>query len=120
MSEKYNGWTNRETWLVNLHFGDDDYSIRDYVQQANGDISTVADNLESWVRDYVEEALRETHGFISDMLNLSSVNWYELAEGYVQEYWIEPTEEEEEEEEVAEREYHKKTYPLPKEEEETE
>ncbi len=64
MDNTYNGWTNRETWLVNVWFGcgwlesDDVQSTRDFMEEQ-------IDQLESWIRDFID---------------LSAINWDELEE----------------------------------------
>jgi len=74
---KYNGWTNRETWLVNLHFGD-------YFQEVAEDGEQVmADYIEQTVWDLFDEA--NIPPFFSDMIDLGIVNWKELEEHYVTE-----------------------------------
>ena len=58
----YNGWTNRETWLVGLWFN----------PEAKSDV------------DYLEEHLWEEYeklpGFFKDCVDLSSINWKEIRE----------------------------------------
>lgn len=63
--DTYNGWTNRETWLVNLWFGghweshDDVESTREYIEgQVNEEL-----NLPDWLKDFI---------------SIDSVNWHEL------------------------------------------
>ena len=61
--KNYNGWENRETWLVNLHF----------------EINS-KDDLE-YVKNHVEEMENEianSYPFISDYLDFSLINWSEL------------------------------------------
>jgi len=65
----YNGWTNRETWLVNIWFGDDDYLT---------DMS--AAEIQNVVAEYVEEKIGESGGFIYDMINFECIDWDELAD----------------------------------------
>ena len=70
----YNGWTNRETWLVNLHFGDM--------------FSEDTDDGETWsaeaLRDYIEEYVSEypNCSFIADMIDLGCIDWGSLEEHY--------------------------------------
>lgn len=78
---KYNGWTNKETWLVNVHYMDSmpDYYIDMAVYHVD------ADELEEAVRHIAEEceALSQLPaGLLSDFINdaWSEVNWYELAD----------------------------------------
>lgn len=63
----YNGWTNRETWLVNIWFMDG----------INGPID--ADSIESMVTEYVDEIVPEP-SFVTDMIDLNCINWEELAD----------------------------------------
>ena len=74
----YNGWTNRETWLVNIWFMDNLYlELRDVVSQ--GDRAR-------YIRDYVEEHVDNSDipdSFINDLIDISSVNWHELANVHV-------------------------------------
>jgi hypothetical protein len=73
----YNGWTNRETWLVNLHFGDYFQEVAEDGQQL------MADYIEQTVWDLFDEA--DIPPFFADMINLGIVNWRELSEHYVTE-----------------------------------
>jgi len=58
--ETYNGWTNRETWLVNVWFNPES---REDVQFA---------------RETLEEEESNLHGCLKDMSGLDRVNWEEL------------------------------------------
>lgn len=76
---KYNGWTNWETWLVNLWWGD---SLLSYVEEDN-----IKDHED--LMNYVQEAFTDVYdlnavGFIGDVLNgfWSEVNWRELLTHY--------------------------------------
>ena len=77
----YNGWTNKETWLVNLWYMD---SMPDYFADA-GQYEVHAVDLEESVKYIAEEceALSQLPaGLLSDFINTcwGEVNWYELAE----------------------------------------
>jgi hypothetical protein len=76
--EKYNGWTNRETWLVNLYFGDTFWQI------AHDTSGITPDFMAGEVSAWIEEKLSydDVNGFIWDMLDLSRINWIELAMHY--------------------------------------
>lgn len=68
---KYNGWTNRETWLVNLWFGDNLY------QEFKYGVEISADYIRGMIEKYVYGQI-ESSGFIADMLDLDAVNYQEL------------------------------------------
>lgn len=70
----YNGWTNRETWLVNLWFGD-------YLEDMAMDNKIDAEFIQNEIDGYVEHC-KITSGFILDMLDLSCINYEELANHY--------------------------------------
>jgi hypothetical protein len=77
----YNGWTNKETWLVNLWYMD---SMPDYFAGA-GQYEVHAIDLEESVKQIAEEckALSELPaGLLSDFIDTcwAEVNWYELTE----------------------------------------
>jgi hypothetical protein len=105
----YNGWTNRETWLVNLWYGDsfgdmvrnevedgvyaedveaiadgfsDEYNKKEYVGDMANDM---AERYEQWVLETIQEELDKLSGFLSDFLNLELINWYELGREVVRE-----------------------------------
>jgi hypothetical protein len=78
----YNGWTNKETWLVNLWLGDDFVALSE-----EGQIIT-----EAFIRetvDYIcESETKSVEGrFLMDLLNcaLGEINYFELAQHYAPE-----------------------------------
>ncbi len=81
----YNGWKNKETWLVNLWLGD----MLTMDQEAGNEIT--ADYIEMLVEDMVDGALdrgaRNFNGFVVDLLNcaLGEIDYHELADHYVEE-----------------------------------
>jgi len=78
----YNGWTNRETWLVNLWYGDDLASIL----SEDGRTDIDPHGAEEWVRYVAEECEMLSQppkaGLLSDFLEgcWSAVDWDEIAE----------------------------------------
>lgn len=77
----YNGWTNKETWLVNVWYMD---SMPEYFADAD-QYEVTAVELEEAVKYIVEEceALSQLPaGLLSDFINTcwGEVNWHELAE----------------------------------------
>ena len=67
MSQGYNGWTNRETWLVNLWFNPES---REDVEAARYTLEEAVDNLPDFLRDFVSVDL---------------VNWEELESHFEEE-----------------------------------
>ena len=71
---EYNGWTNYETWLVNLEMGltDDSHAF-----QARN-----LDDLIVELRDYAEIAIDSDNTLATNFANtiLSKVDWREIAE----------------------------------------
>ena len=64
MDETYNGWRNRETWLINLWFGDNWENEADVYH----------------TREYIEEELIKLPGWVKDMVYDCAIDWEELAE----------------------------------------
>lgn len=58
----YNGWTNRETWLINLWFGD------------HWESQTDVDST----KDFCEEELDSIPKWILDFVDWNVINWEEL------------------------------------------
>lgn len=85
----YNGWTNYETWCVNMWLSNDQGTYHDVLGQAGELIGDESDSygFVEWLKDYVRELpeaadVLEWASFVSDLLGaaLSEVNWYEIAE----------------------------------------
>jgi len=79
---EYNGWTNYETWLVNLWFSDS-YNEHYLEQFREGDLlkRVNSDQLRDYVDDFMAHQTPE-NGLVTDLVNnaMSQVNWRELAE----------------------------------------
>ena len=85
----YNGWANRETWLVNLHFGE---VLTSYIVESatDGNIDLTEDEgtirteieraCESYIDDMLEEELNNLGSFLKDYIDLSRIEWDEIAE----------------------------------------
>lgn len=104
--ESYNGWANKETWQVNLWFGDDMYESA----KENG-YAISADWCKEMVEEYLENSVRNVfQGFIGDIVMsfISSVDWREIANSVNEAAELseesDDTDEEEEEEEEADEE----------------
>lgn len=92
----YNGYCNRETWLWNLCHGDDTEWLIDIVNSCSGDIDNVADSLEYFTQEMYRDSIASLPSFIAELLAMNQINWRELAELYVEDYWIKPSEDEDE------------------------
>jgi hypothetical protein len=79
-NEGYNGWTNRATWLVAIHFN----------PETRGDVETA--------KQWLEEEAEKLNSFFSDLVDLNEINWRELEET------VQDDEEETDEEETDEAE----------------
>jgi hypothetical protein len=112
--KEYNGWTNYETWLVNLWMDNDEGSYR-YWRSTTQEVYEEAEeegtftrreqailDLSDRLREEHEEALPEVEGYASDLLNaaMSEVNWYEIAEHLIDDEIEEDGEAEQVEEET--------------------
>ena len=101
MSEKYNGWSNYETWAVALWL-DNDAGTYEYVRELTHDTYDNARaeryftreerarlDLEDALKEYIEEnnPLANNASMYSDLLSaaISSVNWREIAGNYIDE-----------------------------------
>lgn len=78
----YNGWTNRETWVVNLWLTNEECYYHQLCEIIKN-FDTVAEQakvLESYVRFILD--VDEIIGMNGDLLNtaLGSVDWYEIVE----------------------------------------
>ena len=98
--KRYNGWTNYETWNVNLWLTNEEGSdslCREWAQECYDDAEAsdgstreetaslvLADRIDSLIRD--EWYPQELTGLYKDLLGaaLSEVNWYEIAEHFVE------------------------------------
>jgi hypothetical protein len=91
----YNGWTNYETWCVKLWLDNEEGSylfMKDLAIQAADDHSDDKDDavsaMANQIKDHIEEFSPRLEGLYADLLQaaLSEVNWYEMAESYIDEF----------------------------------
>ncbi len=94
--ETYEGWTNRETWAVKLHWDNNEGDYHYFTAQAKtfkeaGETTyAFADFLKARaeeIKDMVMEgdARQEAKDFIDDVGSLWRVDWVEIAEAYYNE-----------------------------------
>ena len=81
----YNGWSNRETWLVNLWLTNDEASssLLEDACRKDGSEYDKAEWLETVVRESYERQYQQG-SLWADLMGtaLNRVNWYELVEKY--------------------------------------
>lgn len=79
----YNGWSNRETWVVNLWLNNEPYSydMLQHILKAFDSTSEQAEELENCVRND-DNALLDEASMWSDLLStsLGRVDWYEIVQ----------------------------------------
>ncbi len=79
----YNGWCNRETWVVNLWLNSEPstYDMLQHIIRAFDGIGEQAEELERCVRND-DNALQDEASMWSDLLStsLGRVNWYEIVQ----------------------------------------
>ena len=73
-----NGWKNRETWLVNIWFGDS------FTMMQEDGVQITADFIQSEVENYLDEIIGrgDGFGFVRDMMDLNAIDYDELASHY--------------------------------------
>ncbi len=78
----YNGWTNRNTWLINLHFGD---SIREEMED---DASTTSENIQDFIMDILGNTALNSDSIIRDFIDFDAINWQEIYETIASEVFL--------------------------------
>jgi hypothetical protein len=103
--QTYNGWTNRETWLVNLWMDNEQGSQEywreraqecysrapyadDQIENEWAAIVVLAEELEQSHDEMIEQSNLDTSGVLIDFVNqcMGQVNWREIAEHYIHEF----------------------------------
>lgn len=89
---RYNGWKNYETWLVNLWLteGQDDENIKEmYFNEHNEwsdkQLYDFAETIEQYVEDSWEMLQPDSACLFGDLIyaSLGRVDWYEIAEAWL-------------------------------------
>ena len=80
---KYNGWTNYETWNFNLWITneEEDYSHALEMAFDSLDEYELSKRLEEWAVEMADDCISTEIGFIVDMIysSIKEVNFYEVA-----------------------------------------
>jgi hypothetical protein len=87
MKADYNGWTNKQTWNINLMYSEIFSNMCE--EQEFNDQDHVAEAFESIVNELEFDGVTEhtlAHNALSEYLN--QVNWKEIAECYVADYGL--------------------------------
>jgi len=96
--ETYNGWTNYETWVFNLHFDDffadvaqeyyDNAEASDTFSKSEQACFDLADHIKETFDQFAEEFMGSQVGPFADLINagLSAVNHYQIAKHYIEDY----------------------------------
>ncbi len=93
-NETYNGWTNYETWCLNIWIDNDQY-LNERKAELVREVTLHYDDkqvyelsllLESMVEELKDNALEV--GLLSDLLGgaIGKINFYELAEHYIEDF----------------------------------
>ena len=89
-TQKYNGWTNYATWLVNLHFENLDFTEEVdsgvFDDMSKDDIRChVASLIQEYVEMYLDEVCAVTNSLVQDCINATiiDVDWHDIADHYV-------------------------------------
>ena len=92
--DTYNGWKNKETWLVNIWLSNDYDLYKHYVStlteivEKQSNVLNNNGNVMEELKEIVWEIYRDEHrenGLINDLIqtSLSNVDWSRLAEHYI-------------------------------------
>ena len=87
VTTEYNGWSNRETWLVNLWLGNDmsSYDFLQRICKKRCETWEKTEELEAHFQDELEEMF-DAPSFWSDILGTSlyRVDWYRIIEANIE------------------------------------
>lgn len=85
MKTDYNGWTNKQTWNINLTYSEIFSNMCE--EQEFNDLDHLADAFESLVNELEFDGVTENtlaHDVLSDYLN--QVDWEEIAKHYAYDF----------------------------------
>lgn len=87
-TKTYNGWTNYETWLVNLWLGNEQGTADYWLERArelSGHVYPTRALADELREEIAEQSFPEVPGLYGDLLGaaLSEVDWREIAEHWI-------------------------------------
>ena len=100
-STGYNGWTNRETWLVGLwdffEYEDIEEAIDNIIENnpptgiqdkperddwVGAYIRELADFMEAQHREFIDEEIEKLNPYVRDFISVDQIDWWSIAEHY--------------------------------------
>ncbi len=91
MTEKYNGWTNYETWRVNLEVFDGFDPAQYYSAFDPEDVYELGQSLKAYAEEVIFDCAEVPDGLARDYAQafLDAVNWREIAQHMADDYLVE-------------------------------
>jgi len=90
MSDGYNGWRNRATWVINVHgFFDGEY----FDECKFTSVEDARDSMRDSFLDWFQDETAELNPLIKDLLTFD-IDWQQLAEHYYSDWKSEQSEDE--------------------------
>ncbi len=96
----YDGWSNRETWLVGAHGFFDHEQVMELIDESVNDyLNSDADLLPIYIKNILAEKLKDIHDeyidaetahnslsiYVKDFIADHQINWYEIAQSFDEE-----------------------------------
>lgn len=101
-NEKYNGYTNYQTWDAALWIDNDQGEQEMWAERAQEAKSAgdLADEMEGYYQDVFDEMGMPPSGMFSDLIShaFQQIDWYDIAENFFQEYHKDDEEESDDDE----------------------
>ena len=82
--EKYNGWTNYNTWKVNLELVDSDYYL-ELFEDYDYNLDELAESMQETVLEFALYGIDENNYFAISAVEdfLQQVNWHEIVKNII-------------------------------------